>query len=224
VALGPNPDGEFFPDGQPRPLAATSAPVDDAQLAEAAGAAGDADFVIAVVGDCIDLVGETKSTATLELLGGQVALLDALAETGTPYVVVVMASKPLVLPPSAMGANAIIWAANPGMAGGRAIAELALGLIEPSGRLPISFASHVGQQPVFYHQIPGQHGSRYADLTQRPPFTFGEGLSYSSVEYAGLRLAATELSKADTVRASVTVANTGDRPVLETVQVYVNDV
>src|SRR5690606_38384144 len=214
VALGPNPDGESFPDGQPRPLAATSAPVDDAQLAEAAGAAGDADFVIAVVGDCIDLVGETKSTATLELLGGQVALLDALAETGTPYVVVVMASKPLVLPPSAMNANAVIWAANPGMAGGRAIAEIVLGLVEPTGRLPISFAAHVGQQPVFYHQIPGQHGSRYADLTQRPPFAFGEGLSYTSIEYSALEIATTSLSEADTVRATVTVANTGARPAL----------
>ncbi|NLF03957.1 MAG: beta-glucosidase [Actinomycetales bacterium] len=224
VKLGPNPDGEFFPDGQPRPLAATSAPVDEAQLAQAVAAAKDADFVVAVVGDCIDLVGETKSTATLELLGGQVALLDALAQTGTPYVVVLMASKPLVLPASAMNANAIIWAANPGMAGGRAIAEIALGLVEPSGRLPISFAAHVGQQPVFYHQIPGQHGSRYADLTQRPPFAFGEGLSYTTIEYSDLQITQTQLTEADTVRASVTVANTGTRPALETVQVYVSDV
>jgi len=224
VALGPNPDGEFFPDGQPRPLAATSAPVDDAQLAEAVAAAKEADVVVAVVGDCIDLVGETKSTATLELLGGQVALLDALAKTGTPYVVILLASKPLVLPESATRANAIIWAGNPGMAGGRAIAELALGLIEPSGRLPISFAAHAGQQPVFYHQIPGQHGSRYADLTQRPPFAFGEGLSYTNVEYSDLQIAQTRLTEADTVRASVTVTNTGARPALETVQVYVSDV
>ena len=64
-------------------------------------AARDADVVVAVVGDRIELVGEGRSTATLELVGGQVALLDALAETGTPMVVVVIASKPLVLPPSA---------------------------------------------------------------------------------------------------------------------------
>jgi len=224
VVLGPNPDGELFPDGQPRPHVATSAPVDEGQLAEAVAAAKDADLVVAVVGDCIDLVGETRSTATLELLGGQVALLDALAASGTPFVVVLMASKPLVLPPSAHRANAIIWAANPGMAGGRAIAELVLGLIEPTGRLPISFAAHVGQQPVFYHQIPGQHGTRYADLTQRPPFAFGEGLSYTRVEYSDLDLERTELSRDDDVRARVTIANTGSRPTLETVQVYVRDV
>jgi len=224
VVPGPNPEGEFFPDGQPRPLAATSAPADEALLAEAVTLAKDADLVVAVVGDCIELVGETKSTATLELLGGQVALLDALAEAGTPFVVVLMASKPLVLPPSARQANAIIWAANPGMAGGRAIAEIALGLIEPTGRLPISFAEHVGQQPVFYHQIPGQHGSRYADLSQRPPFAFGEGLSFTTVEYADLEIERTELTEGEAVRARVTVANTGSRPALETVQVYVRDV
>jgi len=223
VELGPNPDGELFPDGQPRPLAATSARVDEPQLAEAVAAAKDADYVVAVVGDCIDLVGETKSTATLELLGGQVALLDALAATGTPLVVVLMASKPLVLPPSALGAAAIIWAANPGMAGGRAIAELALGLVEPAGRLPISFAAHAGQLPVYYNQLPGQHGTRYADLTQRPPFAFGEGRSYTTVEYTGLEIAQTELTPADTVHATVTLANTGARPALETVQVYVHD-
>jgi len=77
---------------------------------------------------------------------------------------------------------------------------------------------------VFYHQIPGQHGSRYADLTQRPPFAFGEGLSYSSVEYSGLEIAKADLTESDTVHATVTVANTGARPTLETVQVYVHDV
>ena len=161
---------------------------DEAMIAEAVAAAEAADVVVAVVGDRIELVGEGRSTATLELVGGQVALLDALAGTGTPLVVVVIASKPLVLPPSAMNAAAIIWAANPGMLGGQAIAELVLGRIEPSGRLPISFAEHVGQLPVFYNQLPGQHGTRYADLTQRVPFAFGEGLSYTTVEYADLRV------------------------------------
>jgi beta-glucosidase len=68
------------------------------------------------------------------------------------------------------------------MRGGQAVAELALGLVEPSGRLPISFAAHAGQQPTYYNQIPGQHGDRYADLTQRVPFAFGEGLSYTTVQ------------------------------------------
>lgn len=223
LTLEPDPEGATFPDGQPRPPVVVPAEPDEAMIAEAVAAARDADYVVAVVGDRIELVGEGRSTATLELVGGQVALLDALAATGTPLVVVLLASKPLVLPESALGADALVWAANPGMQGGRALAELLLGLAEPSGRLPVSFARHVGQQPTYYNQIRGQHGDRYADLTQRPAFAFGEGLSYSTVEYADLALAATELGTGDVVRAEVTVRNTGARPVRETVQVYVSD-
>ena len=95
-------------------------------------------------------------------------------------IVVLVQSKPSALPDSVMGAAAIIEAFNPGMRGGQAVAELILGLIEPSGRLPISFARHVGQQPTYYNQVRGQHGDRYADLTQEPLFAFGEGLSYTT--------------------------------------------
>jgi beta-glucosidase len=221
--LVPDPEGEFFPDGQPRPPIVAPAEPDAALVAEAVGQARAADYVVVVVGDRIELVGEGRSTATLELVGGQLGLLEALAETGTPMIVVLLASKPLVLPPSAMRASALLWVANPGMAGGRAIAELLLGLSEPSGRLPISFARHVGQQPTYYNQIRGQHGDRYADLTQEPAFAFGEGLSYTRVEYEDLQVSDGVLSPGDAVHAAVTVRNTGDRPVRETVQVYVSD-
>ncbi|WP_030148274.1 glycoside hydrolase family 3 N-terminal domain-containing protein [Mycetocola saprophilus] len=223
LTLAADPEGEFFPDGQPRPQVVVPTAPDAAQIAEAVAAAKDADYVVAVVGDRIELVGEGRSTATLELIGGQIALLDALAETGTPMIVVLLASKPLVLPESALNAAALLWVANPGMQGGRAIAELALGLIEPAGRLPISFARHSGQQPTYYNQIRGQHGNRYADLTQTPAFQFGQGLSYTTVEYSDLVIADTNLTAADTVRATLTLTNTGARPSRETVQVYVSD-
>ncbi|MBD8101585.1 exo-beta-d-1,3/1,6-glucosidase [Plantibacter sp. CFBP 8775] len=223
LTLSPDPAGATFPDGQPRPPLVTPARPDEALIAEAVALAEDADVVVAVVGDRIELVGEGRSTATLELIGGQVALLDALAATGKPLVVVLLASKPLVLPPSALHADAIVWAASPGMQGGRAIAELLLGLIDPTGRLPISFARHAGQQPTYYNQIRGQHGDRYADLTQEPAFAFGDGLSYSSVEYGEPRLDQAVYGRDATVRAEVEVHNSGSRPVLETVQVYVSD-
>ncbi|WP_062313521.1 glycoside hydrolase family 3 N-terminal domain-containing protein [Demequina rhizosphaerae] len=224
ITTGPDPKGAYFPDGQPRPHIAFPVEPDTAMIEEAVEAARGADAVVAVLGDRIELVGEGKSTATLELLGGQVALLDALVGTGTPVVLVVLASKPHVLPPSADRAAAVVWAANPGMAGGRALAELLLGAIEPSGRLPISWPRHVGQQPTFYNQIDAQHGYRYADLTQEPHWVFGDGLSYSSVDYADLRLASASLGLDDAIEATVTVTNTGARPVLETVQAYVRDV
>ncbi|WP_406830358.1 glycoside hydrolase family 3 N-terminal domain-containing protein [Pedococcus sp. KACC 23699] len=223
LTLAEDPAGAFFPDGQPRPQVAVACAPDAALIDEAVAAAADADVVVAVVGDRIELVGEGRSTATLELVGGQVALLDALAATGTPLVVVLLASKPLVLPDSALDAAAVVWVANPGMQGGRALAELLLGHIEPSGRLPISFARHVGQQPTYYNQVRGQHGDRYADLTQRPAFAFGEGLSYSTVEYSDLTLGTAAVGPADTVQARITLFNKGTRPVLETVQVYVRD-
>ncbi|MEU8708041.1 glycoside hydrolase family 3 N-terminal domain-containing protein [Streptomyces sp. NPDC048565] len=223
LAVGPDPEGAFFPDGQPRPEVVVPAEPSEALIAEAVAAAEAADHVVAVVGDRIELVGEGRSTATLELFGDQVALLDALAATGKPLVVVVISSKPLVLPPSALGAAAVLHAFNPGMEGGRAVAEVLMGLVEPSGRLPVSFARHAGQQPTYYNQIRGQHGSRYADLTQRPAFVFGEGLSYTTVAYSGLEVLTASVGESDTLRARVTVHNTGERPALETVQVYISD-
>ncbi|MFE4951818.1 glycoside hydrolase family 3 N-terminal domain-containing protein [Leifsonia sp. NPDC056665] len=223
LTLEDDPRGATFQDGQPRPPVVVPCAPDADLIAEAVAAAASSDVVVAVVGDRIELVGEGRSTATLELIGGQNALLDAMIATGKPVVVVLLASKPLVLPPSVSRAAAVLWAANPGMKGGQALAEIIAGRVEPSGRLPISFARHVGQQPTYYNQIRGQHGDRYADLTQAPAWAFGQGLSYTNVTYADLSLAATSLGAADSIDASVTVTNTGSRPVRETVQVYVRD-
>lgn len=221
--LVPDPDGPTFPDGQPRPPIFAPTDPDPRQLAEAVAAARDADVAVVVLGDTVALTGEGRSTATLELQGGQVALLDAVVACGTPVVLVLIHSKPAVLPPSALRASAIVEAFNPGMQGGRAVAELLLGLIDPSGRLPISVPRHVGQQPVYYNQVRGQHGNRYADLTQEPQFVFGDGLSYTTVEYSDLTLLHDRVAADGTVEARVTLTNTGTRPALETVQVYVSD-
>lgn len=223
VRLEPHPDGPTFPDGQPRwPIIVPEEP-DAAMIAEAVAAAETADYVVAVVGDRIELVGEGRSTATLELIGGQKALLDALAATGKPMIVVLIASKPLVLPRAARDAAALLWAANPGQQGGRAIAEIIFGQTEPVGRLAISFPEHVGQQPTYYNQIRGQHGDRYADLTQEPAYVFGEGRQFTTVEYEGASLDSGELGLGDSVVANVTVSNTGERPTVEVVQGYVRD-
>ncbi|MFT3802070.1 MAG: glycoside hydrolase family 3 N-terminal domain-containing protein [Burkholderiaceae bacterium] len=217
------PGDGVSPDGQPWVAEVVAAPVDESLIAGAVAAAQVSDVVVAVVGDNIHLNGESRSTATLDLIGGQNALIDALIATGKPVVIVLLASKPLILPPSASAAAAIIWAANPGMQGGTALAELLYGDIEPVGRLPISFARHVGQQPTYYMQIRGQHGNRYADLTQDPRWAFGEGRSYSTVEYSALRLAASDLGINDSIEATVTLTNTGSRPAREVVQAYVRD-
>ena len=221
--LVPDPAGDTYPDGQPRPPISQGAPVDDHLIELARSEAIRADYAVVVIGDTVNLTGEHKSTATLELQGGQIALLDAVAATRTPMIVVLLDSKPCVLPPSALGAAAIVQAFNPGMRGGQAVAELVLGLIEPTGRMPLSVPRHVGQQPVNYNQIRGQHGSRYADLTQDPLFAFGEGLSYTTVAYSGLSVTTESVPADGLVRAEITLTNEGTRPALETVQVYISD-
>ena len=152
IDLVPDPAGEFYPDGQPRPKIGVSAAVDQALIDEAVANARQSDLIVAVVGDVVQLVGETCSTATLELLGGQNALLDALAavsrETGKPMVTVLISSKPQVLPASIVGESSvfakrvndpetgtgsILWAPNPGMRGGQAIAETHLWPDQPVG-------------------------------------------------------------------------------------------
>lgn len=197
---------------------------DPSGIPAAVAAAQAADVVVAVVGDHLHFIGETLSTATLELQGGQIALLDALEKTGKPVVLVLINSKPLVLPASAKNAAAILEVFNPGMQGGRAAAEALFGMLNPSGKLTISIPVHVGQQPVFYSQVRGQHGSRYADLTQEPLFPFGHGLSYTEYGYSNLRLASSRLTPGEAAQVLVDVENVGDREGTEIVQVYVSDV
>ena len=242
VELVPDPEGELFPDGQPRPDIAVAAPLDETLLDEAEVVARSADAVIAVVGDVVQLTGETCSTATLELLGGQNQLLERMVsvarETHKPLVVVLISSKPQVLPPCVIGTNGVIvdesateglgaflWAANPGMQGGRAIAEIIFGMTEPSGRLPITFPRHAGQLPVFYNEIRGQHGDRYADLTQDPAFAFGEGLSYTTFAYGEPRITnGSEFTAHDVVHVEIDLTNTGARAGTEIVQLYISDI
>ena len=152
-----------------------------------------------------------------------------------------MSSKPMVLPACVIGTNgvivdetaaegssALLWAPSPGMKGGQAIAEIILGKTEPSGRLPITFPRHAGQLPVYYNQIRGQHGNRYADLTQDPAFAFGEGLSYTTFEYGEPTITnvpeSGNFTEADTVHAEITLRNTGERKGTEVVQSYIADI
>ena len=212
-------------------------------IAAAAELAAGCDVAILALGEDELLSGEAHSRAFLTLPGAQQALLDAVAATGTPVVVVLLAGRPLELGPVLDRANALLYAWHPGTMGGPAVAELLTGMAVPSGKLPVSMPRAVGQMPLYYahHNTgrPAPEGARvlptgtpldpegftstYLDVDHRPLFPFGFGLSYTTFAYRDLRLSARTIGLPDTLTVSVTVANTGAREGDEVVQFYVRD-
>ena len=185
-------------------------------LDAAVSAAEGVDAVIYAVGDTYGQFGEYHDRAKLELSGRQLELFHRLKALGKPICTVLISSKPLCMGDAAEQANAVICAFNGGMFGGQAVAETIFGLLNPSGRLPISFPRHSGQLPVYYTQLPGWHGGKYCDLPDTPLFSFGEGLGYSPFSYSGLSID-------QALNLHVCVTNTGNRAGTETVQVYLRD-
>ncbi len=185
--------------------------------------ARNADAVVAVVGDCLRQNGEAKDRAVLDLSGAQTALLKALKKCGKPLVVVLINGKPLSVPWLKGNADAVIEAFNPGMMGGKAVAEILFGKYNPCGKLSISFPYHTGQLPVYYNQIPGWHGGKYMDLPDEPLYPFGYGLSYTTYEYSNLKLSKTVCGATESITVMADVENTGIWDGYEIVQVYVRD-
>lgn len=194
------------------------------QIQAAVELANKADVAVVVVGDSLLQNGEVRDRANLDLSGGQQQLLEAIHATGTPVVVVLINGKPLSIPWVKDHAQAIIEAWNPGSEGGAAVAGILFGDHNPSGKLTISFPYHVGQQPVYYNQIPGWHIDRYRDMPAEPLYAFGYGLSYTTYEYKRLRVITPLLKTGETLQIEVDVQNTGKRDGTEVVQLYINDV
>ena len=192
-------------------------------IAAAVKSAQESDVVVAVIGDTNTLNGEMRDRVDLNLTGAQQQLLEALKETGKPLVVVLINGKPLTLPWIKEQADAILEAWNPGIEGGRAVAAILFGDHNPCGKLTISFPRHVGQQPVYYNQLPGWHGGKYVEMSEEPLFPFGFGLSYTQYAYSNLTLSASDLKATDILTVSVDIRNIGDIAGTEILQLYVND-
>ncbi|MFD4475153.1 glycoside hydrolase family 3 N-terminal domain-containing protein [Streptomyces sp. NPDC058471] len=168
--------------------------------------------------------GEGVDLAELRLPEGQLALLDAVAATGTPVVVVLVQGRPHAVPELSGRAGAVLSAWYPGPWGGRAVADVLFGRAEPVGRLPVSVPRSAAQLPVFYNAK--DHGYRgYVDQPADALYAFGHGLSYTTVEYGEPRLSRTRVPVTDpALTCTVGVTNTGARAVRETVQLYVRRV
>lgn len=202
---------------------------DESRIGEAAEVAAAADLAVVTVGDVAGMFGAGTSgegcdVEDLKLPGAQQELVEAVLATGTPVVLVVISGRPYALGVIAERCAAVVQGFFPGEEGGPALADLLTGAIEPSGRLPIGIPVHPGGQPAGYIAAPlGQNSSGVSNLDPTPLFPFGHGLSYSSVEYRELSLAAEEIAVDGTVEVTATVANTGQRPVNELVQLYFGD-
>jgi beta-glucosidase len=209
----------------------------DEDITEAARAASAADVAVVVVGERTGRVGgvtagEGYDRQDLRLPGDQERLVEAVAATGTPTVVVLVSGRPLLLDRVMPHAAAVLWAPLLGPFAGAALASVLTGDAEPSGRLPVSFPASVGQIPVFHgsragsgYQTPGHEDAPgYCDGPARPLFAFGHGLTYSRFEYGEPRLSAAQLRPGDDVGVTVDVTNAGSRDADEVVQLYARDV
>ncbi|MCX7800155.1 MAG: glycoside hydrolase family 3 C-terminal domain-containing protein [Fimbriimonadales bacterium] len=193
---------------------------EDSLLREAVAAAGQADAIV-VVGTINE--GEGRDRSDLGLPGDQPRVIRSLAETGKPLVVVLLAGAPVTMRDWIGGVQAVLHAWYPGQEGGTAIAEVLFGKVNPSGKLPITFPQSVGQCPIYYNLAPSGRGYDYVDLSGRPLFPFGHGLSYTSFEYADLRVSPNPASTRGAVTVTVRVKNVGKMPGAEVVQVYLRD-
>jgi beta-glucosidase len=202
---------------------------DRSGFAAAVEAARTADVCVAAVGDRAGMFGHGTSgegcdAADLALPGVQGELLEALIATGTPVVIVVISGRPYALGAYADRAAAIVQAFMPGEEGGRAIAGVLSGRVNPSGRLPVQVPRLTGGQPGTYlHPLLGGDSAGISNLDPTPLFPFGHGLSYTTYEYAELCLQPQDVPVDGTFTASVTVRNTGPRAGIETVQLYFRD-
>jgi beta-glucosidase len=205
------------------------------QAEEAVRSASEADVIVLALGESSEMSGEAGSRADIRLPQAQIDLIARLKPLGKPIVAVLFNGRPLDLHGVLDQADAVLEAWYPGTEGGRAIADLLYGEVNPSGRLTMSFPYSVGQIPVYYNSfrtgrpLTSDNGdqryiSKYLDIPNEPLLPFGFGLSYTKFAYSAIRLSSEVMRAADTLTVYVDVANIGNVAGEEVVQLYVRDI
>ncbi|HTY38797.1 MAG TPA: glycoside hydrolase family 3 N-terminal domain-containing protein [Bacteroidota bacterium] len=192
----------------------------DPRIHAAAEAAKKADVAIIAVGI---VEGEGYDRSNLDLPGEQEQLIKAVVETKTPTIVLLVNGSAVTMKRWINTVSAILEVWYPGEEGGNAVADVLFGDYNPGGKLPITFPQAVGQVPLYYNHKPTGRGDDYTDLSGKPLFPFGYGLSYTSFKYSNLKLSSAKISPDGSVHVSVDVENTGDRMGDEVVQLYIHD-
>ncbi len=216
---------------------------DTSEFRDAMSAAERADIAVAFVGENANLSGECRSRAFLDLPGAQLQLLEAVAETGCPLVIVVMAGRPHLIDPICSLGAAVLYAWHPGTMAGPGIADVLSGDVAPSGKLPITFPRAVGQIPIYYGAKntgrppstefrgiptgtpldPVGFEATYLDVEVSPLFPFGFGLSYTTFAYDEIAVSPGKTKVGEPVTVRARVRNTGTAAAVEVAQLYVRD-
>jgi beta-glucosidase len=217
-------------------------------IAEAVETARKADVAILALGEPTNwMEGEASSRVNLGFTGAQQQLLEAVVATGKPVILVVLAGRPLELKWAAEHVPAILQAWSPGIEAGPAVEDVLFGTVNPSGKLPASFPRAVGQEPLYYAQMPTgrpargdlshmprnaaeKFVSRYMDEENSALFPFGWGLSYTRFSYSEPSVDKAEVPVHEivadhepVVTVGVDVRNTGSVAGTEVVQLYIRN-
>lgn len=206
----------------------------DSLLSQAVAVANGADVIVAVVGEASEFTGEAASRSDISLPQSQQRLLEALAKTGKPLVVVLMSGRPLTIEKESALATSLLQVWFGGHESGNAIADVLFGTYNPSGKLTMSWPRNVGQVPIYYNykntgrpqdnaKPTQKFQSNYLDVANTPLYAFGYGLSYTSFTYSPVQLSKTSMRSGEKITASITVTNNGAYDGEEVVQLYIRD-
>ncbi|WP_294452439.1 beta-glucosidase BglX [uncultured Bacteroides sp.] len=203
----------------------------DLKLNEALSAAHQSDIVVVAVGERFDHSGEAKSRADINVNPNHQLLVKELKKTGKKVIVLLMGGRPMIFNEMEPYADAILLTWWLGTEAGNAIADVLAGDYNPSGKLPMTFPSHVGQIPIYYnYKNTGRpednnvgYSCRYQDISFEPAYPFGYGLSYSKFELYDMAVSDSLFTLDKPLEASITIKNTGKYTGKETVQLYIRD-
>ncbi len=204
---------------------------DTSGFGAAVDAANKSAVTVVVVGEPSADSGEASSRTDLGLPGDQLKLVQDIAATGKPYVVVLMNGRPLTIDWLAANARAVLEAWYPGTEGGDAVADTLFGANDPSGKLPMSFPVNVGQIPISYNELPtgrpfdpnNKFTSRYLDAPNAPLFPFGYGLSYTTFSISPPQVSAGTIGRNGTETVTSKITNTGSVAGADVVQLYLHE-
>ena len=200
-------------------------------LKEALDVASQSDIIVAALGESAEMSGESASRSDISIPKIQQELLEALLKTGKPVVLVLFAGRPMTLKWENEHVPAILDVWFAGTEAGDAIADVLFGDVNPSGKLSTTFPQNVGQIPLYYnHKNTGRplpdgkwfqkFRSNYLDVSNDPLYPFGYGLSYTKFSYSDILVSSNAIKGNQSMKATVTVTNTGAVSGKEVVQLY----